>query len=110
MSQPLEINSTDPNKPAVVGRSDKHQGIFGETSSTTHSAIVGFLKNPVNTDKAPTGAAIHGIAENRNNKAGHFDGAVEIIGKIRGNLNVSGDILLINADCAEEFDILEETR
>src|SRR4030095_13789050 len=36
--------------------------------------------------------------------AGRFEGSVEVT----GNVDVTGDIKLLNADCAEEFDITEE--
>ena len=72
----------------VVGISEEFQGIFGETNSPTHSAIVGYLKNPNST-----GAAIYGIGK----KAGFFQGDVE----------VTGDIRLLNADCAEDFDVID---
>ena len=63
----------------VWGHSEKGVGVYGETNSAA-GAIKGVsLNTDPSTDKL----------------AGFFD----------GNVNVTGDIRLINSDCAEEFDI-----
>jgi hypothetical protein len=76
--------NADPNAPdpsaAVYGRSQNGIGVLGQT-------FVGIGAGAFN----PRYAAIVG----RGKKAGRFEGDVE----------VTGDIRLINADCAEEFDI-----
>ena len=59
-------------------------GVWGEATQTTAGASIGVLgKGPI---------------------AGRFEGKVEVTGVIE----VTGDIKLLNADCAEDFDIVEE--
>lgn len=70
---------------AVYGQNGNGTGVLGQSDSK-----VGILgKGPI---------------------AGRFEGDVEITGKIRGDISVTGDIKLLNpqnADCAEDFDILD---
>jgi hypothetical protein len=59
-------------------------GVWGEATQTTAGASIGVLaKGPI---------------------AGRFEEKVEVTGVIE----VTGDIKLLNADCAEDFDIVEE--
>jgi hypothetical protein len=37
--------------------------------------------------------------------AASFQGDVQVAGNIRGDMNVTGDIILTNQDCAEDFDV-----
>ena len=80
--------SNDPNQHAVMGvgegnasggwfQSKTGEGVRGTTYSNDHAAVVG-----VSNGAAP---------------AGFF----------AGNVQVSGDLQLLNADCAEDFDIVE---
>lgn len=43
-------------------------------------------------------------------KAGRFEGDVDVEGNMRvtGNISAGGDILLSNADCAEDFDAIDD--
>jgi len=68
--------------PGVIGDSDQLDGVRGVTRNPTAAAVSGHSLNP---DGSP----------NRNGLAGFFD----------GNVVVTGDISLQNADCAEDFDI-----
>ena len=71
--------------PGVIGKSQTWMGVHGETSSTTGGAgVSGRSMNPDGT-------------VNQDGLAGFFDGKVV----------VSNDIVLSNADCAEEFDVAE---
>jgi hypothetical protein len=65
----------------VYGVSHTWHGVHGETTSTTG------------------GAGVHG----KGPTAGYFEGNVAVT----GNMDVSGDVRLLNADCAEEFDIAQ---
>ena len=75
--------------PGVFGTSNTGEGVHGETNSASVAAVAGITLNP----KA-TGAGIYGESRGQN-PAGFF----------KGNVVVTGDISLINADCAEEFEI-----
>jgi len=76
------IDQAHPALAAVKGKADqakpRQTGVYG--SSEAGRAIWGHSKN---------------------GQAGYFEGNVEV----RGNVNVSGDIFLANADCAEDFDV-----
>lgn len=98
----------------VVGESFEFQGVFG--LSTQNAGIVGESKSPNNggvlgindkggwgvigrsdsntgvSGESATGIGVHGIG---GSLAGFFE----------GNVKVTGDIRLGNADCAEDFDI-----
>jgi hypothetical protein len=101
----------------LAGFSDKGDGTEGSTKSSERNGIVGFNHSvepvPANTaggngvfgfTKNPTAAGVYGHNDgkgpgirgfSRNGPAGHFLGDVE----------VTGDIRLVNADCAEDFDV-----
>lgn len=73
----------------VWGSSKAGEGVHGETNSKFFAAVAGIQLNP-----ASTGAGIYG--EHRGEgPAGFF----------KGNVVVTKDIFLTNADCAEDFDI-----
>ncbi len=80
----------------IFGKSEAGEGVHGETNSNFFAAVAGIQLNPNST-----GAGVYG--EHRGNgPAGFF----------KGDVLVTGDIKLINADCAEDFDIagLEEVE
>jgi hypothetical protein len=65
------------------------EGVHGETNSSTSAAVVGLMLNPNGT-----GAGV--FAESRGpGPAGLF----------KGNVVVTGDVVLSGADCAEQFDV-----
>ncbi len=78
----------------VVGESDQFPGIWGVSHSPTAAGTFG--TNDHGGDgvlgDSPTGVGVHGRG---GRLAGFFEGDVE----------VTGDIRLTNADCAEDFDI-----
>ena len=78
----------------VWGVSDAHEGMHAETKSTTTAALAAYQMNP-NSTTAALYAKHHG-----NGAAAVFD----------GNVHVSGDIILANADCAEDFDVTDDIR
>ena len=75
--------------PGVFGKSKNWEGVHGETNSATAAAVAGIQFN-----HEGTGAGIYGETRGKG-PAGFF----------RGDVLVTGDIQLINADCAEDFDI-----
>ncbi len=74
----------------VYGQSTTGEGMHAETQSTTSPAMAVYQKNP-----ASKAAALFARHEGAG-MAAHFEGDVE----------VTGDIRLLNADCAEDFDVL----
>lgn len=90
----------DGDGPGVYGRSKKGEGIHGETMSATLAAIAAFMLNPDGI-----GAALH--AENRGKGVGIFAKGGRLAGFFEGDVEVTGDIRLTNADCAEDFDVME---
>lgn len=88
--------ATNPNRgpnnefsTGVWGSSKSGEGVHGESNSDLFAAIAGIQINPDST-----GAGIYG--EHRGNgPAGFFN----------GNVVVTKDIFLSNADCAEDFDL-----
>lgn len=79
----------------TVGKSSTWHGVYGETPSTTGGAGVwGEHKGEGNgvVGVSNTGTGVYG-------KGGRLAGFFE------GDVEVSGDIRLLNADCAEDFDV-----
>ncbi len=79
----------------VWGTSETNEAIHAETNSNI-AAIAAY-----NLNAAGTGFALYGKKEGDAGFAGFFDGNVWVSKK----LSVGGDIVLANADCAEDFDI-----
>jgi hypothetical protein len=75
----------------VWGTSDGHEGVHAETKSTTTAALAAFQLNP-----ASDTAALF---------AKHEGGRTAAV--FEGNVIVTGDISLPNADCAEDFTIAD---
>jgi len=108
----------------VAGNSDKGDGMGARTASSAKSGV--FARNDA-TDPAPAGAGGNGVfglstvpnasgvfgANNNGGTgvAGNSDkgigifGRGQIAGRFEGDVEVTGDIRLVNADCAEDFDI-----
>jgi hypothetical protein len=72
----------------VVGESKGWMGVYGKSESTTGGAGV------MGEGVGPGGIGIFG-------KGGR------VAGRFEGDVEVTGDIRLLNADCAEDFDIYE---
>jgi hypothetical protein len=73
-------------------------GVVGETKAAEHSGVLGIHSGGgravTGVSDAPGGIGVHGKGTRL---AGFFEGDIE----------VTGDIRLLNADCAEDFDISE---
>jgi hypothetical protein len=82
----------------VWGTSRDSEGVHAETRSLSTAAIAAFNLNPEGT-----GAAIFGKKEGNRGHAGFFDGDVWV----SRELTVGKDIILANADCAEDFTIAD---
>ena len=84
------------NGVGVRGVSETHEAVHAETKSAQFAAIAAF-----NLNKNGTGAAIFAKKEGSQGHAGYFAGNVWV----SGELAVGKDIILANADCAEDFDV-----
>jgi hypothetical protein len=80
----------------VAAYSTDWEAIHAETHAPKVAAIAAYNLNP-----RGTGAALFAKKAGSLGHAGFFDGRVWI----GGELGVGGDILLANADCAEDFDV-----
>jgi hypothetical protein len=88
-------HSTDGSGTGVYGGSVGGSGFGVRGDSTDGIAVQG--------QSFGNGIAVQGIG---GRFAGRFEGNVEVTGNIRVNdIEVTGDIRLVNADCAENFDI-----
>jgi hypothetical protein len=91
----------------VWGASRNREGVYAESHSATIAAIAAFMMN-----RDGVGAALH--AENRGHGAGVFAKgerlAALFVGdvEVQGSIRATGNITLLNADCAEEFNVSAE--
>ena len=85
----------------VFGVSETFEGIHAETKSPGTAAIAAYNSNPNGT-----GAAIFAKKEGSKGHAGFFVGDVFVT----GTLGVQVDIILANADFAEDFTVTEQTE
>jgi hypothetical protein len=89
----------------VVGTSPTYQGVYGW--SADNAGVVGESDNGNGVwvrSHSPHEPGLYATNDN-GGKAARFDGEVEV----RGNVVVTGDVILSNADCAEEFEMAEAT-
>jgi hypothetical protein len=80
----------------LAAYSTEHEAVHAETQSRGTAAIAAYNLNPHGT-----GAALFAKKVGTKGHAGFFDGKVWV----GGELAVGGDVLLANADCAEDFDV-----
>jgi hypothetical protein len=80
----------------VRGDSTTGEGVRANTNSPTVAALAAYNNNPEGK-----GAAVYGKKAGSQGHAGFFDGDVHVTRK----LTVDVDIVLSNADCAEDFNI-----
>lgn len=85
------VRGASKNGVGVFGASEQGEGVHGETRSATMAAIAAFQLNP-HSDSAALFAK-------------HAGGRTAAV--FEGNVVVTGDVVLANADCAEDFDIGE---
>ena len=83
--------------PGVIGQSQTWYGVYGETNSTTGGAGVGGKHTGNGT----------GVEAKSKNGIGLYAESSGRAGVFKGDVEVSGDIRLMNADCAEDFDIVD---
>ncbi len=80
----------------LAAYSSEHEAVHAETHSRGTAAIAAY-----NLNVSGTGAAVFAKKAGTRGHAGFFDGRVWV----GGELAVGGDIVLANADCAEDFDV-----
>jgi hypothetical protein len=95
----IGVKAVSKDGAGLAAYSGSNEAIHAETNSAGTAAIAAFNLNP-----AGTGAAIFARKEGSAGHAGFFDGRVWI----SGELGVGGDIVLPNADLAEDFDVADE--
>ena len=87
----IGVLGTSTSGVGVWGVSDNHEGMHAETKSTRTAALAAYQMN----ESSETAALF--VKHNGNRTAALFEGDVV----------VTGDIRLANADCAEDFDIAD---
>lgn len=90
--------------PGVIGMSTKWVGVYGETASVENgpAGVWGEHKGAGIGIKAISNTGI-GLFAFSNGTAAKFQGDIHVT----GNILADGDIVLSNADCAEDFDIVD---
>lgn len=92
----------------VSGLSGTYVGVQGEvTSNNNASGVFGvsYGDKTVNGVKGVSTGGIGVLGESRSYVA--ILGRAPVAGRFEGNVEVTGDIRLLNADCAEDFDIAQ---
>jgi len=92
----VAISGTSQDNRGVTGFSKKDAGVFG--NSVNWYGVYGFAHQDQPGGVLAEGGKHALVARNGTQSVGRFE----------GNVEVTGDIKLVNADCAEEFDIAEE--
>jgi len=111
-------NTTDTAGPGVFGESARGEGVRGVSHSPFHGGVVGTCDNEAagvfgesargEGVRGVSHSAVHGAVVGTNDSAegiGIFGKGGRLAGLFEGDVEVTGDIRLANADCAEEFDI-----
>jgi hypothetical protein len=80
----------------VLAQSSTYEAVHAESNSPTTAAIAAYNQNPNGTGAAIYAKKVGGVGH-----AGFFDGEVFVT----GNITTAGDVILSNADCAEDFDV-----
>jgi hypothetical protein len=119
-NDPVISVSNSTTTPAVQGESSGHTGVHG-TSHNPHSAVVGINDAPSPGGdggwfESSQGEGVRGWSKNPNhggvvgvNTGGGVGvyGEGSVAGFFKGDVEVTGDIRLTNADFAEDFDIAD---
>lgn len=91
--------------PGLVGTSNAGDGIFGQGAN---NGVVGRSKaanhSGVWADNLGGGFGVTGTSDAPGG-VGVFGRGAKLAGRFEGDVEVTGDIRLVNADCAEDFDI-----
>ncbi len=88
------VTGTGFSEPGVLGSSDRSNGVHGMSAAEGASGVYG--------DNSSGG---YGVAGRSMQGIGVFGEGGKLAGRFIGDVEVTGDIRLANADCAEDFDI-----
>lgn len=91
------VKGTSKKSAGVWGASDTNEGVHAETASASTAALATYQTNADSTT-----AALYAKHAGKG-PAAIFVGNVHV----SGNLTTDGDIVLANADCAEDFDVVD---
>jgi hypothetical protein len=94
----IGVKAVSKDGAGLVAYSTSNEAIHAETKSLETAAIAAY-----NANAEGKGAAVFARKEGSKGHAGFFDGNVWI----SGELGVGHDIVLPNADCAEDFDVAD---
>jgi hypothetical protein len=89
----------------VYGQSDQ-QGVFGHATTSVGTGVYGSSKNGGGfgvRGESTDGIGVQGTSFG--NGIGVVGIGGRLAGQFQGNVEVTGDIRLVNADCAEDFDV-----
>jgi hypothetical protein len=112
------FDSSDEKTPAVFATSDVARGVEGHSTlnhgvvgkSEQGSGVFGRSTNLAGIEGHSTkGTGVFGICETGNG-IGVFGKGGRLAGFFEGDVEVTGDIRLANADCAEDFDVTGTDR
>ncbi|NJL57778.1 hypothetical protein HC928_23600 [bacterium] len=92
----IGVKAVSKDGAGLVAYSASNEAIHAETESPTTASIAAFNLNPNGT-----GAALYAEKHGDQGHAGFFVGNLHVT----RNITVEGDIILPNADCAEDFDV-----
>jgi hypothetical protein len=109
---------SEPGGTGVVGESKTWMGVYGKTDSTTGGAGVmgeGAAGGPGVIGKSQTWHGVYGETVSSTGSVGVSATGAGVYGKggrvaafFEGDVEVTGDLRLLNADCAEDFDVCDE--
>ncbi len=90
---------------AVIGKSQTSHGVYGQSQDKKGGAgVIGEAIGPGVIGKSQTWHGVYGETTSNVGGAG-VCGKGPLAGKFEGDVEVTGDIRLTNADCAEDFDV-----
>jgi hypothetical protein len=107
---PAGVFGLGENGSGVIGESKAWMGVYGESHGTPQSGSCGVYGVGKTGNIGVAGRSDNGIGVlGAGRLAGVFEGRVQVKGpmEVGGDVTVSGDLRLTNADGAEEFDIAE---
>jgi hypothetical protein len=93
----MGVYGTGEQGPGMIGTSKSWHGMYGESESTTGGAGVW-------GEHKGGGSGVVGVSHSG---AGVYGKGGRVAGFFEGDVEVTGDVRLTNADCAEDFDIAD---
>jgi hypothetical protein len=98
------VNGSSIGRPGVAGNSQNDDGVQGLTHVANKSGVAGF--------NVSSGPGVGGFSKAGAGVVGQSETGIGVVGtggqlaaRFEGDVEVTGDIRLVNADCAEDFDV-----